>query len=659
MNNTPLTAIANSIRVLAMDGIQAANSGHPGLPLGMADVAAVLWSNQLVFDPIAPDWADRDRFVLSGGHGSMLLYSLLHLSGYALSLDELKDFRQWGSKTAGHPEYGHVPGIETTTGPLGQGISTAVGMALAERWQAARYNRPDFPVVNHHTFVMAGDGDMMEGVASEASSLAGHWGLGRLIVFYDDNKISIDGSTDIAFTEDVLARYEAYGWQTARVDGHDTDAVAAAMADAMADEKRPSLIACRTIIGYGSPNRAGTAKAHGEPFGADEISLTKEALGLPQESFWTDPIAHETLGAAAQAGAAKHAEWDELMAAYAVAHPALAAEFGQLLRGELPDGWDAGLADVDFTKPMASRAASGKALNAIAPALPALLGGSADLTGSNKTGIDGASDVQADNYGGGYIRFGVREHAMGAIMNGMALHNIIPYGGGFLIFADYMRGSMRLAALMGLGASYVFTHDSIGLGEDGPTHQPVETLATLRAMPNLTVLRPADGWETAVCWQIAVENRKTPTALALTRQNLTPLDQEKAQGVRQGAYVLADVDDPQVILIGSGSEVHIALEAQGLLAAKGVAARVVSMPSWELFDAQSQAYRDAVLPPAVTARVSIEAAVTMGWGKYVGSAGVAIGLDHFGASAPFETLYREFGITADAMVAAAMGLLEN
>ena len=657
MNDKNLTAVANSIRVLAMDGVQAANSGHPGLPLGMADVAALLWATQHTFDPAAPDWADRDRFVLSGGHGSMLLYSLLHLSGYDLSLDDLKAFRQWGSKTAGHPEYGHAPGIETTTGPLGQGISTAVGMALAERWQAARYNRPDFPVVDHHTFVFAGDGDMMEGVASEASSLAGHWQLGRLIVFYDDNQISIDGSTDIAFTEDVLARYDAYGWQTARVDGHDTDAVAAALAAAMADEKRPSLIACRTVIGYGSPNRAGTAKAHGEPFGADEIRLTKEALGVPQEPFWTDPIAHETLGAAAKAGAAKHAAWDELMAAYAVAHPALAAEFGQLLRGELPDGWADGLAAVDFTKPMASRAASGKALNAIAPALPALLGGSADLTGSNKTAINGASDVQADNYGGGYLRFGVREHAMGAIMNGMALHNLIPYGGGFLIFADYMRGSMRLAALMGLGTIYVFTHDSIGLGEDGPTHQPVETLATLRALPNLTVLRPADGWETAVCWQIAIENRKTPTALALTRQSLPPLDREKAEGVRRGAYVLADVDEPQVILIGSGSEVHIALEAQGLLAANGVAARVVSMPSWELFDAQPQAYRDAVLPPAVTARVSIEAALTMGWCKYVGSAGVAIGIDHFGASAPFETLYREFGITAEAMADAGMGLI--
>ncbi len=655
MNSSNLIATANTLRVLAMDGVQKANSGHPGMPMGMADAASVLWANYLKFDPKNPEWADRDRFVLSAGHGSMLLYGLLHLSGYDLSLEDLKNFRQWGSKTPGHPEYGHTAGVETTTGPLGSGISTAVGMAFAERWSAAKFNRPDFSIINHRTYVIAGDGDLMEGVSSEASSLAGHWGLGRLIVLYDDNQICIEGATDKSFTEDVLARYAAYGWQTARVDGHDTAAVAAALDTAIADEERPSLIACRTTIGFGSPNLAGSEKTHGSPLGADEIRLTKEALGVPLTPFWTDPVAYETLGEAGRKGAKGRESWEKLLAGYAKFHPELAARFMQMMSGLLPNGWDD--LPLTFDKPLATRASSGKILNALSANLPALLGGSADLAGSNKTAIEGAASVQKGEFDGRNIHFGVREHGMASIMNGMALHGIIPYGGTFLVFADYMRGAMRLAALMGLGTIYVLTHDSIGLGEDGPTHQPIETLASLRAMPNLNVMRPADAWETAVAWKVAIENRQTPTVLALTRQGLAPLDKEKAEGVRKGAYVLSDAADLHVILMGSGSEVHIALEAQALLAQKGIAARVVSMPCWELFEAQPQAYKDEVLPPAVTARVSMEAAVTQGWEKYTGSFGAALGINHFGASAPFETLYEEFGLTAVAMADAAEQLV--
>jgi transketolase len=655
--STALKPVANSIRVLSMDGVQAANSGHPGLPMGMADVAALLWAKYLKFDPAQPDWPDRDRFILSGGHGSMLLYSLLHLSGYDLPLSELKRFRQWGSHTPGHPEYGETPGVEVTTGPLGQGISNAVGFALAERWLAAKFNKPGFDLVDHTTFAFAGDGDMMEGISHEACSLAGHLGLGKLIVFYDDNGISIDGSTSIAFTEDVVARFAAYGWGTWRVDGHDPDAVAAVLDEALADGERPSLIACKTIIGFGSPNRAGTAKAHGEPLGAEEIKLTKEALGVPQEPFWVDPAAYQILGAAGKVGADEHALWDEFLHKYTTVYPDLGAEFTRTMHGRLPEGWDN--FTVEYDKPIATRAASGMALNAVAKRVPELLGGSADLTGSNKTDLKGEADVQKDDgYHGRYIRFGVREHAMGAIMNGMALHGgIIPYGGTFFVFADYMRPAFRLPALMGLGTSYVFTHVSIGLGEDGPTHQPVETLASLRAIPNLAVIRPADPYETTVAWKAAIERRHAPTAFALTRQGLPPLDPAKAEGLRKGAYVLADVENPQVILIGSGSEVHIALQAQKLLAEKGIAARVVSFPSWELFDAMPQAYRDEVLPPAVKARVAIEAGIAMGWQKYTGDSGAVVSLEHFGASAPYQTLYREFGLTPEAMADAALALV--
>ncbi len=657
LSSSSLQAVVDSIRVLAMDGVQKANSGHPGMPMGMADAAAVLWAKFLKFDPRFPKWPDRDRFVLSAGHGSMLLYSLLHLSGYDLPMEALQNFRQWGSPTPGHPEYGHTPGVETTTGPLGQGISNAVGFALAEQWLAAKFNRPGFPIVNHATYAIASDGDLMEGVSHEACALAGHLGLGKLIVLYDDNGISIDGRTEISFTEDVLARFSAYDWHTVRVNGHDRDAVATALAAAQAETERPSLIACRTVIGFGSPHKAGTSSAHGEPLGEEEVRLTKEALGLPQEPFWVDSQAYEVLGTAGSQGKQKHQTWQELLDAYSTAHPQLAAEFKRVMHGELPAGWQE-TPMPEFGNAIATRAASGQVLNAFATAVPELLGGSADLTGSNKTDLKGAVDVQKGAFNGRYLRFGVREHGMGAIMNGMVLHGgIIPYGGTFLVFSDYMRPTIRLAALMNQGVIYVFTHDSIGLGEDGPTHQPIEQLAALRTIPNLVVLRPADAWETAVAWQVAIERRNGPTALALTRQNLPLLDREVARGAAKGGYVLADADNPQVILMGSGSEVHIALEAREQLAAQGVAARVVSMPSWELFKAQPQTYQDAVLPPTITARVAIEAGVTMGWERFVGSSGVIIGIDHFGASAPYEKIYHEFGLTAEAMVSAALEIL--
>ena len=654
----PLQAVADTIRVLAMDAVQQANSGHPGMPMGMADTAALLWSRYLKFDPHQPEWPDRDRFVLSAGHGSMLLYSLLHLSGYGLPMEELKNFRQWGSHTPGHPEYGDTPGVETTTGPLGQGISTAVGMAIAEQWLASRFNRPEFPMVNHYTFVIAGDGDLMEGVSHEACSLAGHLGLSKLIVLYDDNQISIDGSTDISFTENVIARFEAYGWNTARVDGHNSEEVARALDAAVADDERPSLIACRTIIGYPSPNKAGTSKVHGEPLGEDEIRLTKEKMGWPpDEKFRTLPEAYETLKAAADAGAAKHQAWGDLLHRYREAYPDLAAEFKRSLHGELPDGWQ-GTPMPPFDKAIATRIASGQVLNAFADAIPDLLGGSADLTGSNKTDLKGEADIQANRFDGRYLRFGVREHGMGAIMNGMSLHGgIIPYGGTFLVFADYLRPAIRLAALMDQGVIYIFTHDSIGLGQDGPTHQPVEHLASLRAIPNLVVLRPADAWETAVAWRVAIERRDGPTALALTRQALPLLDRALTEGLANGAYILVDVPDPQVILIGSGSEVEIAVNAQKILADRGVAARVVSMPSWELFEAMPQSYKKEVLPTAVRARVAMEAGSTMGWERYVGTKGVIIGINHFGASAPYKTVYHEFGLTPEAMAEAALGLI--
>ncbi|MCA9897860.1 MAG: transketolase [Ardenticatenaceae bacterium] len=649
---------ANTIRGLTMDAVQKAGEGHPGMPMGTADLAVVLWTQFLRHNPQDPTWPDRDRFVLSAGHGSMLIYSLLHLSGYDLPLEELKNFRQWDSKTPGHPEFGHTVGVETTTGPLGQGITNAVGMAIAESWLAARFNKPGHAIVNHHTYAIAGDGDLMEGVSQEAASLAGHLGLSKLIVLYDDNRITIDGTTDIAFTEDTMARFAAYGWHTQKVDGHDPLAVKAAIEAAKNDGKRPSIIACRTHIGFGSPNKQDTSGVHGSALGDAEIVLTKQALGWPTEPlFYIPDAARDFL----HRDGRFQAEWETVWESYLATYPEDAARFQQFLNGDLPTNWDDILPTFEAGKSLATRAASGQTLNAIAPHVPYLLGGSADLTGSNNTDIKGETGFTKDDFSGRYIYFGVREHAMGGILNGMALHGgVRPYGGTFLVFSDYMRGSVRLAALMGVPVIYVFTHDSIGLGTDGPTHQPIEHVMSLRAMPNLTVIRPADGDETAVAWQSALENVTGPTALILSRQGVPNLDRSKfasAAGAAKGAYVLSDADKPQVLLLATGSEVQIALEAQAKLAEKGVAARVVSMPSWELFAAQDAAYRESVLPAAITARVSIEAGVTLGWERYLGLGGKAIGLDRYGASAPYKAIYQNLGIIAEAMVAAALELV--
>ena len=654
---------ANVVRGLAMDGVQKAESGHPGLPLGMADVAVVLWSQFLSFNPADPRWFNRDRFLLSAGHGSMLLYALLHLSGYDLPLAELMAFRQWGSLTPGHPELHLTPGVETSTGPLGQGLTNAVGMAIAERWLAARFNRPDFPLVDHRTYALVSDGDLMEGISHEACSLAGHLGLGKLVFLYDDNHITIDGKTDLAFSEDVLKRFDAYGWHTQRVDGHDPLSVGAAIVAAREATERPSLIACRTTIGFGSPNRAGTAKAHGEPLGVEEVRLTKERLGLPaDQTFYVADEARAFMGQAAGRGAAAMAEWEALRRRYEEVYP----EEAELLRRMLQGDFDVAL-DVDElfdpTKSIATRVASGTVLNILAEQVPTLLGGSGDLTPSNKTDLKGAADLRRGDFSGRYIRFGVREHAMGGILNGMALHGgVRPYGGTFLVFSDYMRPSIRLAALMEADVIYVFTHDSIGVGEDGPTHQPVEHLMALRSIPNLMVIRPADAVETAGAWLAALANRKGPTALILTRQNLPRLDSTVGQTL-SGGYVLAEAlrdgqrVEPDVILIGTGSEVQLAVRAREILAGEGVAARVVSLPSWELFAAQPEAYRESVLPDRVRARVSVEAGVTEGWQQFVGLDGLAVGIDRFGASAPYQVVYEKLGVTAEAVAKAAREVL--
>ncbi|MGE3842617.1 MAG: transketolase [Vicinamibacterales bacterium] len=650
---------ANVVRGLSMDGVQKANSGHPGMPMGMADAAVVLWTSGLCFDPADPAWPNRDRFVLSAGHGSMLLYSLLHLTGFDLSLEDLKSFRQWQSRTPGHPEHGHTPGVETTTGPLGQGLSNAVGMALAERCLAARFNRPGLTLVDHYTYVIAGDGDLMEGITHEASSLAGHLGLGKLIVLYDDNGISIDGPTSLTFSEDVVKRYEAYGWHVQRVDGHDSAAVQSALDSARNDSSRPSLIACRTHIGFGSPNRQDTSKAHGEPLGEDEVRRAKEALGLPVDtSFHVPEDVRSFFRAAAAAGAERRSVWLDTERHYARQHPDTHAEWVRTQRGELPEGWATNLPSFPADKPMATRAASGAVLNAIVGMLPELLGGSADLTPSNNTLTKSARDIARNDCSGHYVRYGVREHAMAAAMSGMALHGgLRPYGGTFLVFSDYMRPAVRLAAMMEAPVIYVFTHDSIGLGEDGPTHQPIEHLASLRAIPNLLVFRPADAHETAVGWRLAVERTQGPTALVLTRQAVPVLDAERCRDAGRGAYVLWESGSPRVVLIGSGSEVHIALEAGRRLAAEGIGVRVVSMPSPSLFEQQPAEYREQVLPPALDARVAIEAGVSFGWDRYVGGRGRFIGLDHFGASAPYQALYTGFNLTPEAVATAARTLL--
>jgi len=656
----------NTIRTLAMDAVQAANSGHPGAPMGLAAAAYVLWTRVMKHNPKNPDWADRDRFVLSAGHASMLLYSLLYLTGYKMSLKEIKNFRQWGSQTPGHPEYGHTAGVETTTGPLGQGFANAVGMAMTEKHLAAVYNRGSQKIVDHHTYVMCGDGDLMEGIASEAASLAGHLGLGKLICIYDDNKISIEGSTDIAFTENVAARFKAYHWQVLPVkNGIDLKAIETALKQARAETARPTLIALRTHIAYGSPNKQDTHGAHGAPLGVDEVRLTKENLGWPpNKKFYVPPNVRKEFGKSKEKGRRVETAWNKKFKVYAKKYPELAQNWQTAIAGSLPPRWDAGIPTFRDGKAIATRAASGQVLNALAENLPTLFGGSADLAPSNNTIIKSSFDFQKNAYAGRNIRFGVREHAMGAILSGMALHKgVRPYGGTFLVFADYCRPAIRLAALMKQPVIYVFTHDSVAVGEDGPTHQPVEHLAVLRAIPGLTVIRPADATETAAAWRVAIKSANAPVALILSRQNLPVLDRSffpSATALAKGAYILVDPKGkPDVILIGSGSEVSICLEAQKALAGRGVAARVVSMPSWELFDRTSQSYKDAVLPPKVTARVAVEAGISMGWERYIGSRGATVGIDRFGASAPGGTVMEKYGMKAAAIVAKTEALLKG
>ncbi|MDA8194962.1 MAG: transketolase [Thermaerobacter sp.] len=647
-----------TIRTLAMDGVEAANSGHPGMPMGAAPMAYVLWTRFLRHNPQNPHWWNRDRFVLSAGHGSMLLYALLHLTGYDLGLEDLKRFRQWGSKAPGHPEYGLTPGVETTTGPLGQGFATGVGLAMAERHLAARYNREGCSIIDHYTYAIVGDGDLMEGVSSEAASLAGHLKLGKLIYLYDDNHVSIEGDTSLAFTEDAAARFRAYGWHVQRVaDGNDLDAIEAAITTAQAETEQPSLIAVRTHIGYGSPHRQDTSKAHGEPLGADEMRLTKAAYGWPvdQPFFIPDQVlAH--FRAAGAAGADREREWRVEWDRFTAAFSELAEELTQSWTGAAPPGWDANLPVFAEGTQIATRSASGQVLNALARNIPWLGGGSADLAPSNLTRLTEEGDFGPGSYAGRNFHFGVREHAMGGILNGMALHGgMRVYGGTFLIFSDYMLPPIRLASLMGLPVTYVFTHDSIGLGEDGPTHQPIEQLAGLRAMPELIVLRPADANETREAWAIAVTSTQKPVALALSRQNLPVLPAAKAAGTRQGGYILLDAANgrPEVILLASGSEVALAVTAREALELAGIATRVVSMPSWEIFDSQPADYRRLVLPPDITARVAIEAASPMGWERYVGLGGAIIAMPGFGASAPAGELFKHFGFTVDNVVATA------
>jgi transketolase len=651
----------DTIRFLAVDAVEAAQSGHPGAPLGGAPLVYTLWDRYLKFNPRDPRWPDRDRFILSAGHASMLLYAMLYLTGYDISLDDLRHFRTWGSPTPGHPESERTPGVEVTTGPLGQGFGNAVGMAMAEHGLAARFNRPGHDVVDHYTYVYTSDGDLMEGVSSEAASLAGTLRLGRLIVFYDDNNITIEGDTTLTFREDVGARFAAYGWRVlGPVDGNDVTALDAVIAEARAERERPVLVVVRTIIGYGSPVQ-GTGQAHGEPLGADNVRQTKETLGWPAAPPFLVPddvLAH--LRKAVDRGVAAQAAWQARWEAYAAAHPALAAQFDAQWREALPEGWDADLAALfpPGGAPMATRAASGVVLNHLAARVPALLGGAGDLAPSTKTLITGGGDFFPGTYDGRNLHFGVREHAMGAIANGLARHGgVLPYVATFLIFSDYMRPPMRLAAMTEAHVIYVFTHDSIGLGQDGPTHQPVEQLMGLRAVPGLTVIRPADAAETAQAWRAAVGHSHGPTALVLTRQHVPPLDRAPAEGLLRGGYVLWEsAPSPALIFIATGSEVHLALGAAERLAAE-TAVRVVSLPSWELFDAQPAAYREAVLPPAVRRRVAVEAGTPLGWEHYVGLDGAVVGLAHFGASAPGEVVMAHFGFTVDHIVAVARGVL--
>ncbi|GAB2670526.1 transketolase [Paenibacillus thermoaerophilus] len=656
-----------TVRTLSIDAVQKANSGHPGMPMGAAPMGYTLYAKVMKHNPANPEWIDRDRFVLSAGHGSMLLYSLLHLSGYDLSLDELKNFRQWGSLTPGHPEYGHTPGVDATTGPLGQGFAMAVGMAMAEAHMAATYNRDGFKLIDHHTFVICGDGDLMEGISSEAASLAGHLKLGKLIVLYDSNDISLDGELSLSFSEKVKSRFEGYGWQYLRVDdGNDIPAIEAAIAEAKKDGQRPTLIEVKTIIGYGSPNKAGKgghAGPHGSPLGVEEVALTKRAYSWAEDLHFHVPEEVKAHFAKVKAAGEKaNAEWNELFAKYEQAYPELAKQFKQAVAGELPEGWDADLPVYSpADKGIGTRNASGNAINAFASKIPFFIGGSADLESSTMTHMKGIARFSPEDYSGRNVYFGVREFAMAAALNGMALHKGVKvYGGTFFVFSDYLRPAVRLSALQNLPVTYVLTHDSIGVGEDGPTHEPIEQLAALRVIPNVTVIRPADANETTQAWRYALENKEGPVALVLTRQavpNLESTAELAREGVARGAYVVSDAPNPQVQLLATGSEVSLAIEAQKKLAEEGIAARVISMPSWELFEKQDKAYRDSVILPHVKARLAIEMAHPMGWHKYVGDHGDVLAIDKFGASAPASVIIKEYGFTVENVVAKAKALL--
>jgi transketolase len=657
----------NTIRFLAADAVQKANSGHPGLPMGATAIAYTLWMRHMRFNPRNPRWPDRDRFLLSGGHGSMLLYAMLYLTGYELPLEEIKNFRQWGSRTPGHPESFLTPGVEVTTGPLGQGFGNGVGMAISEAQLAAEFNRPGHSIVDHYTYSIVTDGDLMEGVSSEAASLAGHLGLGKLIYFYDDNNVSIDGSTDLAFTEDRAARFETYNWQVIRIeDGHNVDQIDHAIQQAKADP-RPSLIVCPTLIGYGLPNKQGTAAAHGEPPGKDELEAAKRSLGWPLEpDFLLPEEVREHFRQSIPKGQQLEDDWRARVEDYKQAHAGLASEFERRMGAQLPEGWEKNLPEFPGdSKGMATRASSGKVINALAKAIPELTGGSADLTPSTKTWIDGSPAFQVGSYNGRNIHFGVREHAMGAAVNGMSLHGgLIPFGATFLVFSDYMRAALRLSAISYAPSIWVFTHDSVGVGEDGPTHQPVEHYAALRAMPNLYVIRPADANEVAQAWRAAILRRGGPTALLLTRQNVPTLDRSvysSAEGLQRGAYVLGDLgeSDPELILMASGSEVSLIVGAGESLAAEGVNVRLVSFPCWELFLEQDSQYRDSVLPRALKARLAVEAGVRLGWDRWVGDQGEVISLEHFGASAPANVVFKELGYTVENVISRAKQALAH
>lgn len=658
----------NTIRTLSIDAIEKAKSGHPGMPMGAAPMAYTLWTQFMNHNPRNPAWFNRDRFVLSAGHGSMLLYSLLHLSGYDLSMEDIKNFRQWGSKTPGHPEFGHTAGVDATTGPLGQGIAMAVGMAMAERHLAATYNRDSFNVVDHYTYSICGDGDLMEGVSAEAASLAAHLKLGRLVVLYDSNDISLDGDLHKSFSESVEDRFKAYGWQYIRVsDGNDLQEIAKAIEEAKTDESRPTLIEVKTIIGYGSPNRSGKSSVHGAPLGADELKLTKEAYKwtFEQDFHVPDEVYKHFEQACVEAGNNKEEAWNSLFLDYKNAYPEIGAQLESAIKGELSEGWDKDIPVYEEGKSLASRASSGEVLNAIAKNLPTFIGGSADLAGSNNTMIKGYPDYMPGEYEGRNIWFGVREFAMGAALNGMALHGGIKvFGGTFFVFSDYLRPAIRLAALMGLPVTYVFTHDSIAVGEDGPTHEPIEQLPSLRAMPKLGVIRPADGNETAAAWKVALESKDKPNALVLTRQNLPTLPNTAElsyEGVSKGAYIVSpsgkDVAD--AMLLASGSEVSLAVDAQKALASEGIDVSVVSMPSWDRFEAQTKEYKQSIINPSVKKRLAIEMAAPFGWDRYTGDEGEILAIDHFGASAPGGKIMEEFGFTVENVVSRVKAMLQN